>query len=297
VPNRHRRNGPSGSSPLIVIDTTIAAKWVVLEPDSERATALQSVDRDFVAPSLLVSELGNVLRRKEREGALSANQLDMGLTRAIDAIDQFVREETLISRAVSLSRQFNHSTYDCVFLACAETRGILVTADTTFVSKINDPELRKRVISLDQTSPELLDAAVAACCVGESLLRGMVALGRQNDQNFLRAIALQETQTGRSTPSTHVIASMEAEEGFAGQRIIQILSNLPKVEQCDLIALMYFGEADWPRQNWYESVHEAKNLIDIGIDKLVSPVVFRAKNIEHGMNKVFDQYVPAAYRG
>ncbi len=281
---------------MIVIDTTIAAKWIVSESDSEMATALQAVDRDFVAPTLLVSELSNVLRRKEREGALSSTQLDAGLIRAIDAIDQFVREETLISRAVTLSRQFNHSTYDCVFLACAETKGILVTADTTFVSKINDPELRKRVISLDQTSPELLDAAVAACCVGETLWRGIVALGRQNDENFLRAVALQQTQTGRLTPITHMMASMEVEQDFAGQRIIQVLSNLLKVEQCDLIALMYFGESDWSRPNWYEAVHEAKSLVDIGIDKLVAPVVFRAKNFEHGMSKVFNQYVPAEYK-
>ena len=44
-----------------MVDTSVAVKWYIREPDPERALALPYADSDLIAPDLLVAEFGNVL--------------------------------------------------------------------------------------------------------------------------------------------------------------------------------------------------------------------------------------------
>ncbi len=43
------------------VDAGVAAKWVLAEYGSERAVVLRDVAEDFIAPSLIVAEIGNAL--------------------------------------------------------------------------------------------------------------------------------------------------------------------------------------------------------------------------------------------
>ena len=59
----------------LVIDASIAVKWVVPEPDCDRAEALR--DHPLVAPDLLFAECANVLWKKVRRGELSKDEADI----------------------------------------------------------------------------------------------------------------------------------------------------------------------------------------------------------------------------
>ena len=60
----------------LVIDASVAVKWVVPEPDSDRAEAL--LDHALGAPDLLFAECANVLWKKVRRGELSKDEADIG---------------------------------------------------------------------------------------------------------------------------------------------------------------------------------------------------------------------------
>ena len=54
----------------LVVDASIAVKWVLPEPDSERARAL-ILRGDLTAPDLLRLEVANALWKQARRGAIT----------------------------------------------------------------------------------------------------------------------------------------------------------------------------------------------------------------------------------
>jgi predicted nucleic acid-binding protein len=53
---------------MIVVDASVAAKWILAEPHSDRAEALYNATlqagEPIVAPGLLLFEITNILRRR-----------------------------------------------------------------------------------------------------------------------------------------------------------------------------------------------------------------------------------------
>jgi predicted nucleic acid-binding protein len=45
----------------LVVDASVAAKWLVTEPLSDRALALLGGANELIAPDLLLPEVGNIL--------------------------------------------------------------------------------------------------------------------------------------------------------------------------------------------------------------------------------------------
>lgn len=58
----------------LVVDTSVAMKWIIDEPGSDAAYELQG--HDLVAPALLRIEAANVLRALAAKGALPAEDAD-----------------------------------------------------------------------------------------------------------------------------------------------------------------------------------------------------------------------------
>jgi predicted nucleic acid-binding protein len=63
------------SDERVVIDASVAVKWVVPEPGSERAELL--LDRGLVAPDLLFAECANILWEKVRRGELTTEEANV----------------------------------------------------------------------------------------------------------------------------------------------------------------------------------------------------------------------------
>ena len=121
----------------LVVDASVAIKWVLPERDQGMALRLQEryqeEELDLVAPYLLIAEVGNVLWKRMRRGDLKA-------AAARRCFEQLLRDSPILldSPAVStsallLAMAHNHPVYDCLYLAWAlEQRCDLVTADEKF---------------------------------------------------------------------------------------------------------------------------------------------------------------------
>jgi predicted nucleic acid-binding protein len=121
----------------VVIDASIALKWVISESDSPAADALR-VTHDLIAPDLLFLECGNALWRLVRRGAITPEQALSGLA-AIQAVPMtIVPSPPLAKRAQTLALELDHPIYDCLYLAVALAYGVpLVTADERFLRKLS----------------------------------------------------------------------------------------------------------------------------------------------------------------
>ena len=138
----------------LVIDASIAVKWVVEEPGTKEALMLRKGFK-LHAPDLLVAECANVFSKKvardemTRDEALLAARLLQGADVELHATRAFLEPAT------KLAIELGHPAYDCVYLALAtETGSQFVTADKGLVRKVNEhgtPALRKLVRSLGKT--------------------------------------------------------------------------------------------------------------------------------------------------
>jgi len=118
----------------LVVDASVAVKWLFEEPDSERAEALLTSAEEgrlkLVAPAILSAEIANALWKRMRRG-------DMGRQKTLETEQRFEEVcplllpiEDLVQRALELAIDSRHPVYDCLYVALAEElSGELVTAD------------------------------------------------------------------------------------------------------------------------------------------------------------------------
>jgi len=135
----------------LVIDASIAIKWVVEEDGTREALALRQQAK-LIAPELLVAECANILWKKvqrvepSRDEALLAARLLQG------AEIELLSTRSLLEAATRMSIEIDHPAYDCLYLAlAAENKCRFVTADNRFLRKLHHGRqrtLRGRAISL-----------------------------------------------------------------------------------------------------------------------------------------------------
>ena len=121
---------------LIVVDASVAVKWIADEANAGDALALLARS-DLIAPELLAVEVGSALRRKLQQGEIETAQLTEGLKLVFDRVDLRRHTAQMIEEALAISMAMAHPIYDCVYLALAKTVG------AAFVTR--DDELAKRM--------------------------------------------------------------------------------------------------------------------------------------------------------
>jgi predicted nucleic acid-binding protein len=134
----------------LVVDASVAAKWVVNEPDSGPARRLFGRG-DIIAPDLIWAELGSLLWRRQRVGELSApdtREMMFDLRRLpVRSYGIF----PLLPLALEIAMAIRHSIYDCVYLALADQQDCrFVTADRRFRNAIASGPWAPSVISLSE---------------------------------------------------------------------------------------------------------------------------------------------------
>ncbi len=123
--------------PGLVIDASVAIKWVVGEPGSEAAVRLINEGARLSAPDLLMPECANILWKKTRRGELSRDEAGLAIDLLARADVELVPSRTLAASALALSLDLDHPAYDCVYLALAIQRGdTFVTADSRLVRHV-----------------------------------------------------------------------------------------------------------------------------------------------------------------
>ena len=120
----------------IVVDASVAVKWVLPEDAAERALLLRQQAEELIAPTLIAAEIGSAMRKHVVAKRLSVSQALEGARAAIALIDRIVPEPELVHRALELSIELQHPIYDCFYLVLAERENcILMTADQVLVAK------------------------------------------------------------------------------------------------------------------------------------------------------------------
>lgn len=127
----------------LVIDASVAVKWVVPEPDSDRAEVL--LDHGMVAPDPLFAECANVLWKKVRRGELTKQEADIAGQTLEQADLTLVSTRGYLALATSVAVELDHSAYDAVYLTVAEASELrLVTADDRLIRKVRESQNRFR---------------------------------------------------------------------------------------------------------------------------------------------------------
>lgn len=71
---------------MIVVDSSVAIKWVIREPGHEAALSLFDRRDVLAAPDLLIPEVATILRKKLRAGEVTPQQAEQGLDAIVAAI-------------------------------------------------------------------------------------------------------------------------------------------------------------------------------------------------------------------
>lgn len=138
----------SAADALLVVDASVALKWLVKEDGSEAALALR--DCNLAAPALMRIEAANVLRTLvARKAATPDEAQDLFALLRKAPVTIVDHDDDLEGRALELALDLNHPVYDCVYLALAERMGRrLVTADHRFISTLRSGAQAARVVAL-----------------------------------------------------------------------------------------------------------------------------------------------------
>jgi predicted nucleic acid-binding protein len=119
----------------LVVDASVAAKWVLPEPGSAEAATLRTQDPDLIAPSLVVAEIGNAIWKTVLRGDTGRADAPNALRAAVRHYSRLIADEMVVARAMELALELNHPIYDCFYLALAEReRAPLISADTRLLA-------------------------------------------------------------------------------------------------------------------------------------------------------------------
>jgi predicted nucleic acid-binding protein len=139
----------------LVIDASIAIKWVVEEDRTQEALALRQ-KAALIAPELLVAECANILWKKVRRRELYKPEALIAARLLQGAEIELLPMRSLFEAATRMSIEIDHPAYDCLYLTLAVERECsFVTADEHFLRKLHQvrqSKLRGRAISLTEAA-------------------------------------------------------------------------------------------------------------------------------------------------
>ena len=133
----------------LVVDASVAVKWLIAEDGSDAAHRLVAGGDDLHAPRLMASEIANALWRKSRLGEIERSRAG-ALTATVSKMPvRWSADETVCADAVRLALALDRPVYDCVYLALAYRIGAqVVTADVCFANALEPTEHGGSVLTL-----------------------------------------------------------------------------------------------------------------------------------------------------
>lgn len=138
----------------LVVDASVAIKWVVEEPGTAEALALRRYR--LSAPDLLIPECANILWKKARRQEMSADEASLAARLLEHADVELTPMRRLLEPATRLAIQLDHPAYDCLYLALAQFTGCsFVTADAKFCAKLKGQVSTNQVLDLANVLEQL----------------------------------------------------------------------------------------------------------------------------------------------
>lgn len=140
----------------LIIDASIAIKWVVEEDGTPQALGLRQAYR-FAAPELLTVECANILWKKAQRGELSHEEAKLAAKLLERSNIELFGMRGLLAQATELAIAIGHPAYACLYVCLAVGRNWrFVTADERLIRTINQKaprEIANLCVSLEQLAP------------------------------------------------------------------------------------------------------------------------------------------------
>ena len=135
----------------LILDASIALKWVLEEPDSP--TALRFRDEaaagryTLLAPDIFQFEVAYSLTKAERRRAIQVGEAEDMAADVFAEMPELYPATDLLFAAIRLSSALRAGLYDCLYLVLSEQKGIpVLTADSKLISAAHS---RFSLITLD----------------------------------------------------------------------------------------------------------------------------------------------------
>ncbi len=124
-----------------VLDSNVALKWVLAEPDSAAARGLRDDFRngvhELLAPDVFPVEVAHALTRAERQGRIAVGDSEIFLADVLTTSPALHLYLPLLQRATEISSSMRVGVYDCLYIALGENEKCeLVTADDRLVKNL-----------------------------------------------------------------------------------------------------------------------------------------------------------------
>ena len=123
---------------MIVVDASVAIKWIEKEEDSEKAVLLQKShllkQNEIIVPQLIYFEIANTLSTKSK---VEEKYIELGINIVYNTdlkIEQLEKVDLL--KASNLAKKHKTSVYDMIYAVVAKKYDtILITTDEKFIQK------------------------------------------------------------------------------------------------------------------------------------------------------------------
>jgi predicted nucleic acid-binding protein len=130
----------------LVIDASVAVKWLVPEELQEEALSLVNDEDQLIVPEFLFAEVGNILWKKVRREEMEMSDARDILLGLRDFDLEIHPLGNLVEAALEIGNTHDTTVYDGIYLALAiQEKAILVTADRKFFRKIDNEELASSI--------------------------------------------------------------------------------------------------------------------------------------------------------
>ena len=137
----------------LVVDASVAVKWVITEEGTAEALSLLSLPMS--APDLLIAECANILWKKVARSELVPEEALLAARLLQQSEIELYPMRALLEPATQLAIDLDHPAYDCVYLALAVENGWrFVTADKRLVAKArrSSTSAGEAIVSLEEAA-------------------------------------------------------------------------------------------------------------------------------------------------
>lgn len=140
----------------LVVDASVALKWVLPEPDSHLAQALAEGDEELLVPDFWLNEATNVCWLQNHRGKWSADEAREALELLRAQVAPTPTGDLALQEvALEIGLAVGHSTYDTLYVAFGVAMGArnVVAADGPFVRAMRrhpDPALAAMLLPLEE---------------------------------------------------------------------------------------------------------------------------------------------------
>lgn len=274
---------------MIVVDASVAVKWVVEEPAREQALLALDLDRPLIAPDLVLAEFASVMRRKLRMGEAVRVQIGAGLTLLREAISQFVPTDRLIDDALIIAEKLDHSPYDCLYLACALGKGHLLTADERFLAKCRANGYGRLVLGLNDLADGRLVAMTAETAIGEDVLDAIKRLVPLIDQT---KETLFDAAPGEKLGRLKLVSGAIYDPVYEAPAYVQLqrkIEQLPPEQLALLLALGWIGRHEAAGQ--IQALINNAEILDLtDFDQHGPYIMAQIEHVPAGLAKLREHY-------